>query len=383
MNSYSSSRPVPSSSSVASLLRRGALALKLGVAGALLAGCGATAPEDNGPVEVDQAVAHGAADRGRHPAVLALVAADADGTALCSSTLVAPDVVLTARHCVVKLASEALDCPSHDVKTGKTREPSTLTIYAGDDVKGGKVVAHGKRIVTPSESGLCDHDIALVQLDTPVAGIAPLDIGLDDELAAGTKITAVGFGLNADGADASAGTRRYRSGVAIVSTTANEFVVGEATCSGDSGGPAIDVATGHVVGVVSRGTSPCNEATAQNVYSRVTPWASLIKKLVKNVDPDGDGDGAGDAGRGTHKGGGDGDGSAGGAGDVGDACTNGSSCSSGICVKAKGGGYCTEACGKGVGTCDSGFKCRKTKKNGSVCTRASASTKTSEDDEAT
>jgi MYXO-CTERM domain-containing protein len=37
----------------------------------------------------------------------------------------------------------------------------------------------------------------------------------------------------------------------------NEFELGESTCGGDSGGPAIDETTGAVVGIMSRGYSDC------------------------------------------------------------------------------------------------------------------------------
>ena len=52
-----------------------------------------------------------------------------------------------------------------------------------------------------------------------------------------------------------------------------EFEVDQATCRGDSGGPAIDAATGEVVGVVSRGGS-CS-ASGNHVYTRVDAYARL------------------------------------------------------------------------------------------------------------
>jgi secreted trypsin-like serine protease len=52
-----------------------------------------------------------------------------------------------------------------------------------------------------------------------------------------------------------------------------EFEVDSATCRGDSGGPAIDVRTGEIVGVVSRGGS-CS-ATGNHVYTRVDAYSNL------------------------------------------------------------------------------------------------------------
>jgi secreted trypsin-like serine protease len=52
-----------------------------------------------------------------------------------------------------------------------------------------------------------------------------------------------------------------------------EFEVDRATCRGDSGGPAIDVMSGEIVGVVSRGGS-CS-AHGNHVYTRVDAYNRL------------------------------------------------------------------------------------------------------------
>src|SRR5215472_17834173 len=59
-------------------------------------------------VQVDEdPVVRGIPDKGRDPAVVAI---DLDGEGTCSGTLIAPDVVLTARHCVDRTLSGAR-CP--------------------------------------------------------------------------------------------------------------------------------------------------------------------------------------------------------------------------------------------------------------------------------
>jgi hypothetical protein len=75
------------------------------------------------------------------------------------------------------------------------------------------------------------------------------------------------------------------------------------------------------------------------VYTRVTPWLdSLIDPLVPpskvgaSLTPD--------------------------DGDMGDACTSGKSCASGICVSPQAGGYCSRACGTGS-RCPNGYRCAK------------------------
>ena len=94
----------------------------------------------------------------------------------------------------------------------------------------------------------------------------------------------MGFG---GGRAAEIGTRvpRTTSAVLVVGPGANhatgavlgphEFEVDAATCKGDSGGPAIDVRTGEIVGVVSRGGS-C-DAAGNHVYTRVGGFVSLVQ----------------------------------------------------------------------------------------------------------
>jgi secreted trypsin-like serine protease len=54
-----------------------------------------------------------------------------------------------------------------------------------------------------------------------------------------------------------------------------EFEVDVATCRGDSGGPAIDMRTGEIVGVVSRGGSCWTPGN--HVYTRVDAYQNLAK----------------------------------------------------------------------------------------------------------
>ena len=61
-----------------------------------------------------------------------------------------------------------------------------------------------------------------------------------------------------------------------------EFEVDRATCRGDSGGPAIDIMSGEIVGVVSRGGS-CS-ATGNHVYTRVDAYSRLAGAAFAAAD---------------------------------------------------------------------------------------------------
>jgi secreted trypsin-like serine protease len=73
-------------------------------------------------------------------------------------------------------------------------------------------------------------------------------------------------------------------------TPSNEFVVGEAICSGDSGGPALSE-QGAVIGVVSNGGNGnfdpdrpelgCIGPDTTNTYTRLAPFDELIAEAFE------------------------------------------------------------------------------------------------------
>ncbi|MBI2394447.1 MAG: S1 family peptidase [Deltaproteobacteria bacterium] len=313
---------------------------KLGVAGAAMAlvACSAERPIDADPsvsVTVDQAIVHGARDGTRHRSVVALIARDGAVGHLCTAAVIAPDVVLTARHCVAELLAAGIECPARAPQVGASLHPGALAVHPSADARTGPPAAFGRAIHAPRTDALCDADLALVTLDRPVA-VPPMRLARGKRPRVGDRIVAVGYGQLGD--RGGQGLRRFRSDVSILSVSPAEMVVDESTCSGDSGGPAIDEDTGEILGVLSRGSSTCAGAGARNVYTRVTPFLELIDRVVGVEPPPSPAPPP--------------------ANDVGEPCSDGGTCAAGLCLGAPS-GYCTRPCGGTAKRCPNGYRCTR------------------------
>jgi MYXO-CTERM domain-containing protein len=219
----------------------------------------------------------------------------------CTGTLLAPNLVLTARHCVA-ITDQYAACSADGtpIAAGVVKgnsKPETLYVFKGaqrPNFYGGRIKPDGQgaKIIDDGGKNLCNHDIALVLLKEPIADAKIAPIRLDGDVTKGEIITAVGWGYTDKGEP---DVRQQRTGVKITEVgpdksdfpgvPPNEFQVGESICSGDSGGPAIDSETGAVVGVVSRGGNAQGQNQqdpaagcigAQNLYTKAMPFKDMI-----------------------------------------------------------------------------------------------------------
>lgn len=227
--------------------------ITLALLGSLIAGAWA------GPA---QAITFGQPDGTRHPAVGALVIETAPGVKdwICTGTLIAPTVFLTAAHCLA-----GFGIAPHDVWVtfDPVFDPSG-TFYRG-------TYHVNPAYATPPRSDA--HDLAVVVLDEALAGIAPAQLPpagyLDRRGVRALVFTAVGYGGVRDTKTGGPktitydGVRRFVSQTyqsrtdAWLTLSMNPATGNGGTCYGDSGGPHFVAGTSLEVSLTVTGDAGC------------------------------------------------------------------------------------------------------------------------------
>lgn len=203
-----------------------------------LSGCVGAAP----PESAGRAITDGTLDE----TDVAVVALLSGGTPVCTGTLVAPDAVLTAAHCV-------------------TPDPPDAVAFGAAPDAGADVAAVIAVVAHPAfdHEHLTD-DIALVRLASPaLAAPVPLLRAASRDDLVGRPVRIAGFGLTSADAPAAEPVRRRSGTSTIADADDTTFRFGpepSQTCMGDSGGPTFVLDPDGVellAGVHSAGDPDC------------------------------------------------------------------------------------------------------------------------------
>jgi hypothetical protein len=255
-----------------------------------------------------QPIINGASSGADHDDVVILARFEDGGRkSLCSGTLVAENLVLTARHCVSVTDSSAMCAADGTPVVGAMlhgdRVASEFAVFVGQagvappSTDEGLARARGKEIIVDDATTICNDDLAFVVLDRAVAApIAQLRMGPP---AGGETFTAVGWGIDQTGSLPAA--RMERTGLSLVGAGPMAFpddarygvgdaeiLVGESACSGDSGSPVL-AKSGAVVGVASRAgngkprdpmnmASVCMGDTVHAIYTHLGQSQALVTR---------------------------------------------------------------------------------------------------------
>jgi hypothetical protein len=226
-----------------------------------------------------QSIAAAPADQNDH-AVFAIVHDQGVG---CTGSLIAPNLILTARSCVADLSTGdgPVDCQKTTFGPTYTDLAVLNTFDYQLDGLNGAIGVQSVRV--PDNTTLCGNDIALLILGGPVAGAGPILPRLDPKPQGGEAFTAVGYGYNftqpMDAGPNPSWMRNIRSGLSVGCTgtcggsrsTGTEWNANVNLCPGDGGSPALDK-LGHQIGVASRPATNC----MGGIYSALSSWIPLI-----------------------------------------------------------------------------------------------------------
>lgn len=199
---------------------------------------------------------------------------------VCTGSLIAPNIVLTAGHCITPNTS-------YRVIDYTTQPPRLLTAQ--------KAVPHPQFNIQAMNAHRATADVALLQLPGSVPNKSPANLGLPRiPIVPGAPFIVAGIGTTASGSDDGVGTVRAAGltvtgnpgtlQVRLVDPLTQNKRAGVGACTGDSGAPVFQDQNGAsvIVGVVSWSTG-ANNSDGCGGLTGMTPLTLYRDWIVKTA----------------------------------------------------------------------------------------------------
>jgi secreted trypsin-like serine protease len=208
-----------------------------------------------------------------------------DGNFICTGSIIAQDIVVTAAHCTA--------AQTQDLRIVFTRQmPDDMTTVSATvhDIYG-FVANPGWQ--GEQSTGVDQHDIAIIRFKGSlpsgyqVAALLPNSAVLEK----GESVTLAGYGITDAASQAGAGLLRRVDVPILKKLGKTEEVLdqsqGTGACHGDSGGPAFATVGGKLLlwGVTNRGypDNAPDDCVHESVYTRITAYTDFINQAAEQL----------------------------------------------------------------------------------------------------
>jgi secreted trypsin-like serine protease len=252
-----------------------------------------------GSVPAQSIVGGEPADPQRYPATGMVIRRVPGGQFLnCTATLIAPDIAVTAAHCIpLPYPGVGLEFSLDlDGRDGFDDKIPVLFAHAHPDYR-------AQRTDTLELTNAADLGVLI--LATPITSVVPEQIdGEPDvaELRSGMQLELVGYGVTKSTSNDPSGLKQQAM---VTIDRAEQFelnttIQGPQPCYGDSGAPLFTVGTGprRLIGVVSRAYGAITTCDSGAIVTRLVPYSDWIARAAADRDNHYDAGGDCSAGRG-------------------------------------------------------------------------------------